>query len=133
MQLMLIPKNTTRFMGFCLKRVRSIRVCKKGQKAWAFDKYASRILTAEDASEVTNRFALKSEQTRFQSKRGKMSMVTIEKCEFGQLNDKRYTLPHSICSLPYGHPDLKQLTNYKDRLMITPQDLIKNHEKSYPN
>lgn len=58
-----------------------------------------------------------------------MSMVTIEKCEFGQLNDKRYILPDGICSLSYGHFDLKELTNNKGRLMTTPQGLIKNHEK----
>lgn len=62
-----------------------------------------------------------------------MSLVTIEKCEFRQLKAKRYILPHSFCCCPYGHSDLKQLTNYKDRLMITPQDLIKNHEKNFSN
>ena len=30
-------------------------------------------------------------------------MVTIEKSEFGQLNDKRYILPDGKGSLPYGH------------------------------
>ena len=49
-----------------------------------------------------------------------MSMVTIEKCEFGQLNDKRYILPDGICSLSYGHFDLKELANNKGRLMTTP-------------
>ena len=74
-----------------------------------FDKYTSRILTLEDAREGTNWFVLKSKKIRFQNKEGNMCMVTIEKSEFGQLNDRRYILPDGICFLPYRHPDLKEL------------------------
>ena len=38
-------------------------------------------------------------------------MVTVEKCEFGQLNDKRHILPDGISSLPYGDKDLKFIEN----------------------
>ena len=31
-----------------------------------------------------------------------MVMVTTEKCEFVQLNDKRYILPDGVSSLPHG-------------------------------
>ena len=34
-------------------------------------------------------------------------MVTIEKCEFERLNDKRYILSDGISSLPYGDKDIK--------------------------
>ena len=53
-----------------------------------FDEYASRILTTEEAREGINRFANEQKQTRFQNKKGNMIMVTIQKCEIGQLNDK---------------------------------------------
>ena len=36
-------------------------------------------------------------------------MVTIEKTEFGQLNDKRYILPDGISSFSYEHKDLGSL------------------------
>ena len=45
-------------------------------------------------------------------------MVTIEKCEFGQLNDKRYILPDGISSLPYGHKDLTFIQNFKDDISL---------------
>ena len=56
-----------------------------------------------------------------------MVMVTIETCEFGQLNDKRYILPDGISSLPYGHKDLKFIENFKDEISLTPEKLIKYH------
>ena len=52
-------------------------------------------------------------------------MVTIEKSEFGQLSDKRYLTCDVISPLPYGHQDLNAITEFKDSLNLTPQDLIK--------
>ena len=40
-------------------------------------------------------------------------MVTVEKAEFGQLNDKRYVLPDGISSLPYEHKDLEYIEDFK--------------------
>ena len=45
-----------------------------------------------------------------------MYIVTIEKSEFGQLNDKRYLSCEGISSLPYGHQDLNAITEFKDSL-----------------
>ena len=55
-------------------------------------------------------------------------MVTIEKCEFGQLKDKRYILPDGISSLPYGHNDLKFIESFKDEISLTSEKLIKYHK-----
>ena len=79
-----------------------------------FDNYASRILTMEEAEEGSRRFAEKQKQTCFQNTKENMVMVTIEKCEFGQLNEKQYILPDGISSLPYGHKDLTFIENFKD-------------------
>ena len=57
-----------------------------------------------------------------------MVMVTIEKCEFGQLNDKRYILPDGISSLPYGHRDLTFIENFKDEICLTPEKLAKYYQ-----
>ena len=93
-----------------------------------FDNYASCILTIKEAKEGSRKFAKKQKQTHFQNKEGNMVMVTIEKCEFGQLNDKRYILPDGISSLPYGHKDLKFIENFKDEISLTPEKLIKYHK-----
>ena len=52
-------------------------------------------------------------------------MVTIEKCEFGQLDDNRHILPDGISSLPYGDKDIKFMENFKDEISLTPEKLIK--------
>ena len=90
------PKEYHKGYGVLFEINKKHKGMRKGTKDMDFDKYASRILTLEDTREGTNRFALKSKQTRFQNKRGNMSIVTIEMCEYGQLNDKRYILPDSI-------------------------------------
>ena len=59
-----------------------------------------------------------------------MYMVTTEKGEFGQLNDKRYLSCDGISSLPYAHQDLNAITEFKDSLNLTPQGLIKYHENN---
>ena len=64
----------------------------KGTKGMNFDNYSSCILTIKEAKEGSSRFAKKQKQTCFQNKKGNMVMVTIEKCEFGQLNDKRHLI-----------------------------------------
>ena len=53
-----------------------------------FNNYAGHILTIDKARDGTKRFAKKQKQTRFQNKNGNMNMVTIEKFECAQLNDK---------------------------------------------
>ena len=57
-------------------------------------------------------------------------MVTIEKNEFGQLNDKQYILCDGFSSLPYRHKDLIPIENFKKEIKLTPQSLIKNHENN---
>ena len=85
----------------------------KGTKGMNFEKYARPILTIAKAREGTNRFSKKQKQTRFENKKGNMIMVTVEKAEFGQLNDERYVLTDGISSLPYGHKDLEYIENFK--------------------
>ena len=95
-----------------------------------FDNYAGRILHTGEAREGANRFATKNKEARFRNKKSNTYMVTIEKSEFGQLNNKRYLSCHSILSLSYGHQDLNAITEFKDSPNLTPQDLIKHHENN---
>ena len=101
---------------------------KRGTKGMNFEKYAGRILTINEVRDGTNRFSKKQKQTRFENKKGNMIMVTVKKAEFGQLNDKRYVLPDSISSLPYGHKDLEYIE--KCETFETAQKIIQHHEQN---
>ena len=107
------------------KRHKGVR---KGTKGMDFDNYAGRILTIDEARYGTKHFAKKQRQTKFQNKKGNMIMVTIEKFEFAQLNDKQY-VPDGISSLPYGHKHLTFVENFKKSLLaLNPEKLIKHHQ-----
>ena len=54
-------------------------------------------------------------------------MVTTEKAEFGQLNDKRYVLPDGISSLLYGHKDLEYINEYRN---LTARKIMQHHENN---
>ena len=121
------PKEYFELYGILYETNKKHRRFRKGTKGMDFDNYASRILTMEEAEEGSRRFAEKQKQTCFQNTKGNMVMVTIEKCDFGQLNEKQYILPDGISSLPYGHKDLTFIENFKDELSFTPEKLIKFH------
>ena len=55
------------------------------------------------------------EQKRFQVINESMQMKSVNKVQFGQLNDKRFYFSNGIVSLPYGHPFLENLTKQKDK------------------
>ena len=59
-------------------------------------------------------------------------MATVEKAEFGQLNNKRYVLPDGISSLPYGHKNLEYIENFKCETLgnLTAQKVIQHHENN---
>ena len=97
-----------------------------------FENYARRILTVAEVREGTNRFSKKQKQTRFENKKGNMIMITVEKAEFGQLNDKRYVLPDGISSLPSGHKDLEYIENFKCETLgnLTAQKIIQHHKNN---
>ena len=38
---------------------------------------------------------------------------TVTKCKFSQLNDKRFYFPDGIVSIPFGHPNLKEIDEFK--------------------
>ena len=108
------------------------KVVKRGTKSMNFEKYAGGILTIYEAREGVNKFSKKQKQTRFENKKGNMIMVTVEKVEFGQLNDKRYMLPDGISSLPYRHKDLEYIENFKCETLgnLTAPKIIQHHETS---
>ena len=123
------PKEYFELYGIYYETNKKHKGIRKGTKGMDFDNYAGRILTSDEARDGTKRFTKKQKQTRFQNKQGNMVMVTIEKFEFAQLNDKRYILPDGISSLPYRHKHLTFAENFKKSLIpLTPEKLIKHHQ-----
>ena len=45
--------------------------------------------------------------------KGEMTTNKIVKTKFSQLSDKRFYFPNAILSLPFGHPSLKDIDDYK--------------------
>ena len=80
-----------------------------------FERYASRIkdLRLDLDSEVEQE---KVVQKRLQVKNTNMIMTSSNKVKFTRLNDKRYYFSDGIVSLPFGHPSLDEIRNYKKSL-----------------
>ena len=58
----------------------------------------------------------KIRQKRLQVKNTNMTMTSVNKVQFASLNDKRYYFSDGIVSLPFGHPPLNQVREYKKSL-----------------
>ena len=58
------------------------------------------------------------EVSRFMVQGGEMKKETIVKNKFSQLNDKRFYSPNGILSLPFHHPDLKELNKFKEKMEL---------------
>ena len=48
-------------------------------------------------------------------RKGEMTTHKVVKTKFSQLNDKRFYFPNAILSLPFGHPSLKDIDEYKKK------------------
>ena len=55
-------------------------------------------------------------QKRLQVKNTNMTMTSVNKVQFARLNDKRYYFSDGIVSLPFGHPSLNKVREYKKSL-----------------
>ena len=64
------PKEYFELYGILYETNKKYKGVKKSTKGVDFDKYASRILTFENAEEEINRFAINQKQTRFQNSKG---------------------------------------------------------------
>ena len=53
------------------------------------------------------------EQSRFTIKTNEMILKTLQKKKFSQLNDKRYYFQCGILSLPFTHPHLHKINEFK--------------------
>ena len=90
----------------------------KNTKGMDFESYVNRL------SDLTNYFdnfltninpVQRIEQKRFQVKNESMQMQSVQKVQFGQLNDKRFYFCNGLTSLPFGHPHLDLCRQQKDK------------------
>ena len=80
-----------------------------------FESYAMHINSLREDVDC-KRDEKKIRQKRLQVKNTNMTMTSVNKVEFASLNDKRYYFSDGIVSLPFGHPSLNQVREYKKSL-----------------
>ena len=80
-----------------------------------FESYASRTapLRSIDCKKTEQKKLI---QKRLQVKNTNMVMTSINKVQFASINDKRYYFSDGIVALPYGHPLLNEVRDYKKSL-----------------
>ena len=71
----------------------------------------------------------KVKQRRLQVINTNMTMTTANKVRFASLNDKRYYFSDGIVSLPFGHPSLKTVREYKKSLSKIHISIVKEKDK----
>ena len=80
---------------------------KKGTPGMDFSAYCSKLCNITDYLETyfknQKQNGKKLNQKQFQVTNDAMQMTTVDKIQFGQLNDKRFYFPNGLVSLPFGH------------------------------
>ena len=92
-----------------------------------FENYAQRIKRLRcdlDQSEPPE----KIRQKRLEVHNTNMKMKTVAKVKFARLNDKRYYFSDGIVSLPFGHPLLNKVREYKKQLTKIHEQIEKEKE-----
>ena len=100
---------------------------KKGTPEMMFENYAQRIKRLRcdlDQSEPPERIR----QKRLEVHNTNMKMKTVAKVKFARLNDKRYYFSDGIVSLPFGHPLLNKVREYKKQLIKIHEQIEKEKE-----
>ena len=90
---------------------------KKGTSGMDFNSYCSKLCDIIDYFETfyKKKNTKKIMQKRFQVVNDTMRMKTVEKIQFGQLNDKRFYFPNGILSLPYGHFQMEEIRKRRSK------------------
>ena len=88
---------------------------KLGTRGMNFDAYCSKLASVTGYFDNQIKPTQKIKQKRFQVINGAMQMCTVNKIQFGQLNDKRFYFANEIVSLPYGHFLLGEIRKTKSK------------------
>ena len=100
---------------------------KKGTPGMMFENYAARIKRLRcDLNKSEPIETIK--QKRLEVQNTNMKMKTVAKVKFARLNDKRYYFSDGIVSLPFGHPLLTKVREYKKQLTKIHEQIEKEKE-----
>ena len=91
-----------------------------------FESYAERISSLR---QLDTKFEKKLIQKRLQVKNTNMIMTSVNKVKFASLNDKRYYGSDGILLLPFGHPLLNEVREYKKLLPKIPTVIEQEKDK----
>ena len=86
---------------------------KKNEQSMNLKSLANRVVSfreIEDGCKIKDKTI---EQSRFTVRKNEMVLETVEKKKFSQLNDKRYYFACGILSLPFSHPYLTKINEFK--------------------
>ena len=86
---------------------------KKGSPGMEYENYAERIKPLIDFKTYKKPKPDIKVVVIISVKKGEMSMYSIKKNKFSQLNDKRFYFPNAIVSVPFGHFSLAEIDEYK--------------------
>ena len=109
---------------------------KKSEKSMNLESFAAKInsLSEIEDNEKTDNETI--EQGRFTVKKNEMVLETVEKKKFSQLNNKRYYFQCGIVLLPFSHPHLEKINQYKwykkqriENWFLKEKDMLKKLEK----
>ena len=78
-----------------------------------FEDYAKRISLIREIETFVQLPKEKHKKNTFTIKNNEMVLEKIEKSKFAQINDKRYYFSDGIVCLPFSHPFLKEIVNFK--------------------
>ena len=100
---------------------------KKGTPGMMFENYAARIKRLRcDLNKSEPIETIK--QKRLEVQNTNIKMKTVAKVKFARLNDKRYYFSDGIISLPFGHPLLTKVREYKKQLTKIHEQIEKEKE-----
>ena len=114
---------------------------KKGSKGMDFHNYANRIKFLKNFDTFEQPINEYKKVGRFMIKKGEMVTASVMKTKFSQINDKRFYFPNGILSLPYGHPSLTEINDFKTEEGLKMQKyfweekekLLQMEKKALPN
>ena len=88
---------------------------KKGSRGLGFENLSKRIKWLVNFDIFEKLPAEFKEVSKLTAASGEMQKKTVVKGKFSQLNDKRFYFPGGILYLPFYHPNLKELNEFKQK------------------
>ena len=92
------------------KKHKGIKKCSQGME---YENFAERIKPLFDFESCQASKADRKDVVSISVKKGEMTTHKIVKTKFSQLNEKRFYFPNAILPLPFGHPSLRDIDEYK--------------------